>query len=252
MVDLGVMTHSRPRPTYKVAVPEEWQREAYFPRSNRKKLAQSGATLAWRVNPWLKVDGYFDGVKYRQIQAAAFDSGGLVCFLQIQQVRNGLDDEVGAGSFSMCLDDDSEALGAVGAAIAEALMVLEGRNWVEPGETFSEVCTLFVPATHKCKVTWAEAINELLSHLARRYAGDVVRMLCLLKVWPLEEWWRVRRLDDDRWQRGDAGEAELMASEREITLGRRRRRAMKRMYERQLHFEGLQSKADWMARVVHI
>lgn len=229
-------------------VPWEWQRLAFFPKSNRRSLTGSGAVLAWRVGPWLKVDGNQAGTRRRMVQAAAFVGADLACFIELQQVKNGLKDEVEAEAFAQCLDAHSEQLGKAGMAICESVLLLAGRDWIEPGEVFTEVCTLYVPEGYKGKKVWAEALPILLKRLTPDAPGGVRRMVCVLEIGPLEEWWRARAQDKP----GEAGAADVdgQGKARVLALGQRRQRAMKKLYANELGFEQLQIATTWMGKLV--
>lgn len=237
---LGALRRGRIRPTYVVGVPTEWQQPTFFPKSNRCRLGDTGCHMVWRIQPWVAVDGYIDGVKRRNVHCAMFDSEELACFLEIQQIKN-TNDVLFPENFAVTLDDDSAQLGELGEAL-EAAMAEEGRSVVEAGEVFTEVHSLFITPAQRGRMVWAQGIRRILEILARKSNGDADTMLAVLKPLPLDVWSYCSEREHAAWSRCEAPPDLDEAEER---CFERRRRALIRLYERKLGFQLLPD-SGWM------
>ena len=245
LLRLGEMKGVRPRPSYLIGVPDDWQRESYFPSGNRKRLT-NGMTLVWRFHSWRKVDGSYDGVKLRMVRAAVFDRAQVACFFEVKQTKNGSDLEFHIDDYAITCDDESQENGEHASAVKLALERLDdGRNWLEEGEAVSELAMLYVAKGHRGTRVWQEAMIEMLSLLAEANGGS---QICVLQAQPLELCWRERTMSD-QWflASGNGGQAESKAMQPlEESLAKRRRRAILTLYERELGFEPIVG--QWMAR----
>lgn len=237
---LGKLSRGRIRPNHVVGVPQEWQQASHFPKSNRCRLVGTGCHLVWRLHGWAPVDGYIEGVKRRHVHCAVFDGEELVSFLEIQQIKN-TDADLLPREFILTLDDESAELGELGVAVTQA-MARAGRDFVEAGEVFTEVHSLFITSSQRGRMVWVPAIHRILEILYKKSNGDADSMLAVLKPLPLDVWsFRSERNRAARWREEEPPDPDE-AEERNFE---RRRRALIRLYGQKLGFE-LLPEMDWM------
>lgn len=236
---LGVLRGERVRPTYSVPLPARWQVPSYFPKTNFKRMS-NGMVLRWKQLAWRKVDGSWEGVKTRVVNAAVFDGEALACYFRATQTKNATGDEMSVGDYVVTCDDESATLEAHAEAVSGALEKLcEDRDRLYPGEVACELSELFVTSPYRSKKVWPEAMLALLHTLSRASSEPLI---CVLKAEPLELAWR------ERDRHSTWPEAPAIPFPREAALAARRRDALVQLYARELDFERIDE--QWMARLV--
>lgn len=237
---MGHPALSRSRPTYAIGTPERYQHLAHYPDTARSRLSD-GRVLAVEIGRWRAV-APGEVVETREIVAAAFDGDQLVLTFEICQTRNARRRDLDINAYFDACDRASNSLYLHARAARIALAAMEyGRDWLGSQEVITEISTLFVPKAGLAKNVWPMAMLSVLAMLAAEQHFS--EMLCILEAQPLELAWHSGTLGENK----SLPQGEPIKSQRESELNERRRRALLKLYERDLRFAAIDE--QWMARL---